>query len=323
MKLFSDIQNLLKVEFEAVNTLILDSLNIEKPLVQEIGQHIVSSGGKRTRPLLVLLIAKALNHFHSDHIKLAAIIELIHTVTLLHDDVVDNSKLRHGKNTANFIWGNEASILVGDFLYSRAFQMMAELNNLEIIKIFAKTTNKIAAGEVLQLSHRNSISTSEATYMEIIQGKTGALFETSTGLSAIIAQAKLEQQKQLTQYGLHLGNAFQIIDDVLDYEGKETELGKKAGDDLSEGKATLPLIYALSKCNPSQKDMIKTAIARGDLNPLDDILNLIQDKGGLEYAKERAQKEMLLAQKALTTLSPSQYKDALFSMTQIILKRTY
>lgn len=323
MKSFADIQNLLKDEFEAVNNLILNSLNIEGQLIQQIGEHIINSGGKRIRPLLVLLTAKALGTLNEDHIRLSAIVEFIHTVTLLHDDVVDASELRHGKKTANFIWGNEASILVGDFLYSRAFQMMADLNNLAVIKVFADTTNKIAGGEVLQLAYRQSTKTNEAIYMEIIQGKTGALFEASTHLSAILSQSTHEQQKALGTYGLHLGAAFQIVDDILDYQGKESALGKHIGDDLSEGKSTLPLIHAIQHSNPDQVKLIEETIAHKNLNNLNSILDIIQSTGSLEYAKQKAMEQALIAKGALNCLPPSVYKEALVAIAEMILKRNH
>ncbi len=323
MKSFPDIQNLLKTEFEAVNALILDSLNIEGQLIQKIGEHIIRSGGKRIRPLLVLLTAKALGTLNDHHIRLAAIIEFIHTVTLLHDDVVDASELRHGKKTANFIWGNEASILVGDFLYSRAFQMMAELNNLEVIKVFANTTNKIAGGEVLQLAHRQSSKTSEATYLEIIQGKTGALFQASTHLSAILSEGSIEQRDQLAQYGQHLGAAFQIVDDILDYQGKASHLGKHIGDDLAEGKSTLPLIYAIKHGNPTQVALIEETITSKNLNNLDAILEIIESTGGLIYARQKAIEQSAAAKAALDCLTSSQYKKALTAITEIVLERNH
>lgn len=323
MKSFANIQNLLQTEFEAVNLLILKNLNIEEQLIQQIGEHIVKSGGKRIRPLLVLLTAKALGSLNEEHIKLAAIVEYIHTVTLLHDDVVDASELRHGKKTANFIWGNEASILVGDFLYSRAFQMMAELNNLSVIKVFADTTNKIAAGEVLQLSYRQNIQTNEATYMKIIHGKTGALFEASTHLSAILSQSTLTEQKNLANYGLHLGIAFQIVDDILDYEGKESALGKHIGDDFSEGKLTLPLIHAIQHSHPDQVQLIEEAIIHKNLNNLHLILDIIQTTGSLEYAKQKAKEQTLIAKEALNGLPSSIYQEALVAIADMVLKRNH
>lgn len=317
------IRKLLKPDFERVNDLIVSSLYSDVELIQEIAQYIINSGGKRLRPLLVLLSARALNYQEEQHVSLATIIEFIHTATLLHDDVVDTSELRRNRKTANAVYGNAASVLVGDFLYSRAFQMMAEINNSEVIHILANTTNTIAEGEVLQLLYRNNPAVTEANYFNVIRCKTAKLFEAATQLGAVIANGTASQQTAMVKYGLHLGLAYQLIDDVLDYSANAETLGKNLGDDLAEGKPTLPLIYVLQNGSSAEKTLIHNAIENGGLENLPQILTAIQKSGALEYARDLAHTEIETALATLNVIPQSQYRDALISLAHFAVERVY
>ncbi|HQY54940.1 MAG TPA: polyprenyl synthetase family protein, partial [Dokdonella sp.] len=278
---FADVQALAAADMEAVNTLIRQRLASNVVLINQISAHIIGSGGKRLRPMLHLLAARACAYRGNGHILLAALIEFIHTSTLLHDDVVDESDLRRGRKTANAVWGNAASVLVGDFLYSRSFQMMVELDDMRIMRILADTTNRIAEGEVLQLLNIGNADTTEQAYLDVIERKTAVLFSAATRLGAVLAGLPSEQEEALAQYGLHLGYAFQIADDVLDYVSDADTLGKNIGDDLAEGKPTLPVIHAIAHSPPGQAASLRRAIESGGLDSLDNIIAAIRDSGAI------------------------------------------
>lgn len=317
------IQSLMADDMERVNELILRRLHSDVVLINQLGQYIIGSGGKRLRPLLVLLSARACGYSGDHHITLATIIEFIHTATLLHDDVVDASEMRRGRETANALWGNEASVLVGDFLYSRAFEMMVEVNSMPIMNILSHATNKIAEGEVLQLLNCRDSSTSEARYMEVIRSKTAKLFEAAGQLGAILGNVDRELEGSMANYGMHLGTAFQLIDDVLDYRSSSEEMGKNVGDDLSEGKPTLPLIYAMGKGTASQARTIQKAIEEGGLERLDIILTTIESTGAIKYTEQLAHAEVRKAVTRLAGLAESPFKDALSSLAEFSVDRIY
>jgi octaprenyl-diphosphate synthase len=308
-------------QFEAVNDYIINHLGSNVPLVEKIGHYIVESGGKRIRPLLVLLAANAANYQGKDHIPLAAIIEFIHTATLLHDDVVDNSDLRRGKDTANAKWGNAPSVLVGDFLYSRAFQIMVEIGSMDIMSVISNATNVIAEGEVLQLLNTKNPDTTEDAYMQVILGKTAMLFEAATEAGAILASSSSEEREGLRLYGRHLGTAFQLIDDVMDYLSTAEEMGKNVGDDLAEGKATLPLIHAMREGNDEQRLLIRQAIRKGGLDDLQPIMDIVKETGAIEYTQQKAQQEADLAIEALAPLPETSFKETLIHLANIAVKR--
>jgi octaprenyl-diphosphate synthase len=309
-------------DIDALNRLILKELHSDVMLVNKIGDYIVGAGGKRLRPLLVLLSANACNYQGENHIYLATIIEFIHTATLLHDDVVDASDMRRGHSTANSLWGNAPSVLVGDFLYSRAFQLLNKIGSLPIMKIMADTTNLIAEGEVLQLMNCNDPNTTEAAYLQVIHYKTAALFAAAAKSSAVLANTDENTQESLYAYGLQLGIAFQLVDDVLDYRGNKAIMGKNVGDDLAEGKPTLPLIYAMQHASAQQQKIIRHTIENGGLDHLDEILIAIEDTHALEYSMQKAQIAATAAQKCLMSLAPSSYKEALLALTNIAISRS-
>ncbi len=309
-------------DFSAVNKLISAQLFSKVPLVEKIGHYIVESGGKRMRPLVVLLACNAIGAKNSDNsAKLATIIEFLHTATLLHDDVVDTSDLRRGKSTANAKWGNAPSVLVGDFLYSRAFQLMVELGSLPVMKILSDATNEISEGEVLQLLNCKNPDVTEAHYMEVIRCKTAMLFQAASHSAAVISDADPELQKNIANYGLQLGMAFQLIDDVLDYTGNAEEMGKNVGDDLAEGKPTLPLIYAMKTGTTQEKELIRTAIRKGGLDNLADILAVVKRTGALEYTQQKAREAADQAITSLDRLPASTHKDALIAVVNLAVKR--
>ncbi|MFL0795990.1 MAG: octaprenyl diphosphate synthase [Cellvibrionaceae bacterium] len=310
-------------DFSAVNDLIIHQLHSDVGLVENIGHYIVDSGGKRLRPVLVLLAAKACGYKGAQHIDLAAIIEFIHTATLLHDDVVDTSDMRRGKATANAKFGNAPSVLVGDFLYSRAFQMLVAIGNMDIMGVMANTTNVIAEGEVQQLINAGDPTTSEDSYYEVINKKTAILFASAAEVGAIIAGASEPQKNALKDYGLLLGQAFQLVDDALDYKGNAEELGKNVGDDLAEGKPTLPLIYAMKNGSTEQADMIKTAIEKGGLDKLNDIIEAVQSSGGLDYTLSQAQAKAKQACDCLSVLPESKFTQVLKELAEFSVARTY
>ena len=291
------------------------------PLVGEVARYIISAGGKRLRPVLLLLTCGALNCPHPQRFNLAAVVEFIHTATLLHDDVVDESTLRRGRSTANEVFGNPASVLVGDFLYSRAFQMLVALGDMQIMQIMADTTNTIAEGEVLQLVNAGDITTNEERYRRVIACKTAQLFEAAAQCGAIIAGADTDTQKEFAQYGHHLGMAFQLIDDVLDYTGDSAEMGKNIGDDLSEGKLTLPLIYTLQFGETADAQCIRDAITHKNTEQLPRIIQIVQNNGALQYAEQAALREVESALGCLNTLPASRYRDELTALAHFAIKR--
>lgn len=319
----SKIVDLIEDDLEAVNQTINDRLRSDIALINQLGSYIVHSGGKRLRPVTVLLSAKACAHKSDAHIPLATIVEFIHTATLLHDDVVDASDMRRGKATANEVWGNEASVLVGDFLYSRCFEMMVELGSMRVMEVMAKTTNRIAEGEVMQLINCHSPHTSEDQYLETVRRKTAKLFESAAQLGAVISGQSSAVEMALADYGLHLGTAFQLIDDVLDFGGDTDELGKNIGDDLAEGKPTLPLINALNRGTPSQKKLLTDAIEMGGLDRIDDVMEAIESTGSLAYTARLAGEEAERAQQALTIMPESRYKDALRDLAIFTVERNF
>lgn len=309
-------------EFAAVNALILRELHSEVPLVENIGHYLIEAGGKRLRPLLVLLSAKACGYQGSDHISLAAVIEFIHSATLLHDDVVDTSDLRRGKLTANARWGNAPSVLVGDFLYSRAFQMMVALGNMEIMHILADTTNAISEGEVQQLINAGNDQTSEQDYLQVIDKKTAKLFEAAARSGAVVAGAPQQLTNSLASYGHHIGMAFQLVDDALDYSSSSTELGKNIGDDLAEGKSTLPLIHVLNKGSSEQAQLVRDAIKSGGLEQLDSVLAAIQATGAIQHTMNLARHHVDHAIACLQGLVESDAKTALAELARFAVERT-
>lgn len=319
----SSVQALSAQDMEAVNRFILEQLRSDVVLINQIGAHIIHSGGKRLRPTLVVLAARALGYVGEDHIALAAIIEFIHTATLLHDDVVDVSDKRRNQDTANSIWGNAASVLTGDFLYSRSFEMMVALDEMAVMRILSRATNRIAEGEVLQLLNCNNPEASEAEYLEVIVRKTAVLFEAGCRLGAVIAKAGATMEEALSAYGLHLGTAFQLVDDALDYSAKAEDLGKNLGDDLAEGKPTLPLIRAMALGSPEQRILIEEAIIQGRRDQIGPILDIIASTGAIEYTARLAQQEAEQAKAELLALPASEYRDALAFLADYAVSRTY
>lgn len=308
-------------DFHRVNKLITRRLSSNVPLVEKIAEHIIESGGKRLRPLLVLLTSRALGYERSDHLKLAAVIEFLHTATLLHDDVVDTSDRRRGRETANARWGNAPSVLVGDFLYSRAFQMMVELDRMPVMDVLSNATAVIAEGEVLQLMNTRNPDLTEAQYMTVIHNKTAMLFEAASHSGALLADASTEQAQAMQAYGKHLGMAFQLVDDVLDYRGDAQAMGKNVGDDLAEGKTTLPLIQAMARSKPEDAALIRNAIRKGGLEQLEPILRLVEDSGALDDTLARAREEAAAANDALNALPPSSHRDAMAALTELAVSR--
>lgn len=313
---YQQIRSVVEADFKAVDKFIVDQLYSNVPLVENIGHYIVDAGGKRLRPLLVLLAAKTCKIDNQQHVALASVIEFIHTATLLHDDVVDMSSLRRGRPTVNEQWNNPSSVLVGDFIYSRAFQILVTLGNMKIMKIIADTTNRIAEGEVLQLISKNNPNPTEQNYMQVIQNKTAILFQAAGQCGAILSNASDEEELALTRFGMHMGTAFQLIDDVLDYAGDSESLGKNIGDDLAEGKPTLPLIYALEHGSAEQAELIRQALADEQLQDekLNKVIKIVQECGALDYARKIAKSESDQALACLDVLPPSEYRDALTAM---------
>lgn len=318
-----EIYSLISDDMEAVNQCITSRLSSDVILINQIGHHIVNSGGKRLRPVLHLLAARALGYQGSHHIELAALIEFIHTATLLHDDVVDASELRRGQDTANSLWGNEASVLVGDFLYSRAFQMMVQVNNMRVMEILADATNTIAEGEVQQLLNVHDPDTTEENYFQVIHNKTAKLFESATQLAAVVCEKEPAMQQAMANYGIHLGTAFQLIDDCLDYSSSSDEIGKNIGDDLAEGKPTLPLIYSMRVGEPDQVDAIRQAIETGGRENIDAVMETIKATGAIEYTAKAARDEADKAIKCLGDIPDSDYKTAMQSLAEFSVNRSY
>lgn len=315
------IRSLIADDMVRVNELIEIRLHSDVTLINQLSHYIVNSGGKRLRPALVLLSAGVFSYQGDKHLELAAIIEFIHTATLLHDDVVDASVLRRGRETANQRWGNEASVLVGDFLYSRAFQMMVDVGSMEVMKVLADATNTIAKGEVQQLINQHNADTSEASYLEVINNKTAKLFEAASQLGAIINDCPMEQEKALAAYGRHLGTAYQLIDDVLDYSAESAELGKNIGDDLAEGKPTLPLLYAMWHGTTDQSETIRDAITTAGNKEINKIMSAITSSGAIDYTAQLAHAEAQKAMDAIAGLPASEYLDALYGLARFAVER--
>jgi octaprenyl-diphosphate synthase len=310
-------------DMTAVDTVIRHSLHSEVPLINQVSEYIIHSGGKRLRPALVLLSANLFQGVLTTHHQLAAIVEFIHTATLLHDDVVDESDLRRGKSTANHVFGNAASVLVGDFLYSRAFQMMVTLQDMRVMAILAEATNTISEGEVLQLLNVRKVDISEQDYLKVIHFKTAKLFEAATRLGAVMSNANAEQEQGLAAYGMHLGTAFQLIDDVLDLSGDPAQIGKKLGNDLAEGKPTLPLLYAMQHGSATEAKLIKEAITQGDLGQLELVLATLTATGALDYVRNVARKEADAACASIASFAPSQHHQALIDLADFAVTREY
>ena len=310
-------------DMKAVDAVIRERLHSEVVLVRQVAEYIVQSGGKRLRPALVLLSAGALGYRGSHHHELAAVIEFIHTATLLHDDVVDGSDLRRGRETANALFGNSASVLVGDFLYSRAFQMMVAVKDMRVMRVLSDATNVIAEGEVLQLMNCHDAGIDEADYLQVIRYKTAKLFEAAAQLGAILGGGSSAVEQAMAVYGIHLGTAFQLIDDVLDYSGAEVETGKHLGDDLAEGKPTLPLIFVLREGSAEQAACVRQAIENGGRDDFPRVLAAIRATGALEYAKQKAAAEAELAASALDAVPASQYKDSLLELCLFAVARSH
>ena len=316
-------RSLIKEDLALTDQFIISQLESNIPLIRQIIEYILTCGGKRIRPMVLLLSAKALALNDKKHIDLAAVIELIHTATLLHDDVVDRSTLRRGHQTAHTIWGSDASVLVGDFLYSRAFQIVVDLDHRDILNIFSKATHYIAEGEILQLVNCNNPDTTEAFYFDIIQRKTAKLFEVAAQLGAASASASKEAMHALSQYGLHLGLAYQLIDDALDYSLSADETGKNVGQDLADGKATLPLIYAMRKAKPAELALLRQAIEKGSSKHLQTILGIIESTEAIKYTADSAKYHAQQAKNALAGIAHSPYRQALEDLSNFVVDRTY
>jgi octaprenyl-diphosphate synthase len=318
-----NLKQLLAADMAAVDQVIRTRLHSEVALVNQIGEYIVNSGGKRLRPALVVLSARAFGHEGGQQHELAAVVEFIHTATLLHDDVVDESELRRGRETANELFGNAASVLVGDFLYSRAFQMMVEVGEMRVMQILAEATNVIAEGEVLQLLNCHDADVDVANYMRVIHCKTAKLFEAAMRLGAILGKASAADEEAAAKYGMHLGTAFQLVDDVLDYSADEAETGKHLGDDLAEGKPTLPLIYAMQHGTDAQAAAVRAAIEQGDVGRFSEVLEIIRETGALGFTRQQAMREAEAACDAISALRDSQYKESLVQLALFAAQRQF
>lgn len=321
--ILNNIQTFIATDMQAVDTVIRRSLHSEVALINTIGEHIIGGGGKRLRPALVLLSSGLFEPVKTQHHELAAIIEFIHTATLLHDDVVDESSMRRGKSTANHLFGNAASVLVGDFLYSRAFQMMVKLQNMRVMDVLSEATNIISEGEVLQLMNIHNADVTEQGYLKVIHFKTAKLFEAATRLGAVISGANSTNETALAQYGMRLGTAFQLIDDVLDLSGDVNQIGKNLGDDLSEGKLTLPLLIAMQRGNAAEASTIRKTIQQGGLDELPAVLAAVSATDALNYVRELAAKEARKGCEAITHFPDSANKQALIDLAEFAVKRDF
>ncbi len=319
----NSIAQAIAVDIEAVNSIIRHQLHSDVPLVKQIADYIISAGGKRLRPMLVLLMANAHGYQGTSHHTLAALIEFIHTATLLHDDVVDESSLRRGRKTANALFGNAASVLVGDFVYTRAFQMIVAVADLRIMQILANATNVIAEGEVLQLLNMHDPDVTEDRYLQVIRSKTAKLFEAAAQIGALIAGASEDAAEAAAEYGRSLGTAFQLIDDVLDYSGNAEDIGKNVGDDLREGKPTLPLIYLMQHGTASQRALVRSCIENGDETHFDAILSAVTTSGALDYTRKAAERAAQSAADAIKGLPDSQFKDSLLNLSAFAVGRNH
>jgi len=317
-----EIRALVRHDLASVDEVIRSRLKSSVPLIDRVAEHIISGGGKRLRPLLVVLAGRACGRSGHGHVEAAAFIEFIHTATLLHDDVVDGSSMRRGRDTANEVFGNQASVLVGDFVYSRAFQMMASLDSQRVMEIMADATNVIAEGEVLQLMNAHDPDTTEQRYLDVIYRKTAQLFEAGAEVAAVLSDGPLEVQRSLAAYGRHLGTAYQLVDDVLDFRSNPAERGKNLGDDLAEGKPTLPLIHALRYASEPDRALLRTAVEQGGLAQLEPIIAAIQTSGGLDYAAELARREAQAALHTLKVLPDTSYKRGLEALAHFAVQHT-
>ena len=314
---------LVATDMREVDAVIRRRLTSDVALVNQIGEYIIGAGGKRMRPMLVIMFARALGFRGAEQHELAATVEFIHTATLLHDDVVDESSLRRGRQTANALFGNAASVLVGDFLYSRAFQMMVEAQSMRIMEILADATNVIAEGEVMQLMNMHNAELSEAGYLQVIRSKTAKLFEASARVGAVLSGASATQEEACAEYGQALGTAFQVIDDVLDYAGDASVMGKNLGDDLREGKTTLPLIAAMKRAAPEDAALIRHAIENGELDQLDNVIRIVRTTGALDVARDAALQEAKRAQAAAQRLPDNSYQNCLLQLASKSLQRDH
>lgn len=322
ISMYKQIRAVVEADFEAVNQTIIDQLHSNVGLVESIGHYIIDAGGKRMRPVLVLLSANACGVTGSKHVSLAAVIEFIHTATLLHDDVVDMSSMRRGKPTANEQWSNPSSVLVGDFIYSRAFQVLVDIGSMDIMRIMADTTNRIAEGEVLQLINQHNVAATEESYLRVIRDKTAILFSAAAECGAIIANASKEQQSILREVGMHIGMAFQLVDDVLDYVGDAESMGKNVGDDLAEGKPTLPLIHAMRTAPAADAELVRKSIQKGTQDDLQAVVEIVKASGSLDYTTALAQQEVQKACELLAKLPESPFRRALEDMAHLAISRT-
>lgn len=313
----------ISADMDAVNAVIRRQLYSDVPLVNQIAEYIISAGGKRIRPVLVLLVANAYGYHGTHHHDLAAVVEFIHTATLLHDDVVDESSMRRGRKTANALFGNAASVLVGDFVYSRAFQMMVSVKSMRVMQILADATNVIAEGEVLQLLNMHDPDVTEERYLQVIRSKTAKLFEAAAQLGALIAGASEDAIESAAEYGRSLGTAFQLVDDVLDYSGNAADIGKNVGDDLREGKPTLPLIYLMQHGTAQQRELVRSCIENGDEQHFDEILAAITGSGALDYTKHEAERAAQRAASAISSMPNTQFKDSLLQLCAFAVDRNH
>jgi octaprenyl-diphosphate synthase len=318
-----NLSKLLAADMQSVDQVIRERLHSEVVLIRQVAEYIIGGGGKRLRPALVLLSSGALGYRGNAHHTLAAVVEFIHTATLLHDDVVDESALRRGRPTANTLFGNAASVLVGDFVYSRAFQMMVNVDDMRVLRVLADATNVIAEGEVLQLMNCRNADIDEASYLQVIRYKTAKLFEAASRLGALLAGAPPAVEEAMAAYGSHLGTAFQLIDDVLDYSGEAGVIGKNVGDDLAEGKPTLPLIRIIQHGSPEEAALVRSALASGGLDDLDRVLAAIHRSGALDYTRRQAEAEARAATTALDSIPSTQYRDFLLQLAQFAVTRTH
>ena len=317
------IKNPIADDMKQVDAVIRDRLKSDVVLIRQVADYVIGSGGKRLRPALVILSAGACGYAGRHHHELAAVVEFIHTATLLHDDVVDASHVRRGRATANSMFGNAAAVLVGDFLYSRAFQMMVDVQNMRIMEVLAEATNTIAEGEVMQLLHVHNADVNEQDYLRVIRSKTAKLFEASGRLGAILAGVPPAREKALADYGMHLGTAFQLVDDILDYSGDLAQTGKNLGDDLAEGKTTLPVIYAMRQGSAAQRGIIRNALINGGLSDFEPVLKTIQQTGALDYTRTQAESSAREARDAVAVLPDSKYKDSLLELATFAVARNY
>ena len=315
------IQQIVAQDFAALNRTVVDQLHSEVPLIESIGHYIIEAGGKRMRPMLVLLTSRNLGYQGSNHVELATVIEFLHTATLLHDDVVDMSEMRRGRPTANTRWDNPSSVLVGDFIYSRAFELLVNIGEMPIMDLMASTTNKISEGEVLQLVNQRNPTATEADYMQVIRNKTAILFAAACKSAAILSGADAQVQENLHNFGLQVGLAFQLIDDVLDYTGSSATMGKNVGDDLAEGKPTLPLIHIMQHGTAADRELIATAITTGGLDQLENIITAVQASGALDYTRQKASESIDIALECLACLPNNEYRTGLAQVAEAALNR--